>query len=147
MEQEQERIYAEREIVHRKKSFDEVRVHINQRDLTKVELESIKIILNKEIFEPYVETEIIELDYLDDEDWDKAFELQQKLNISAADAIHLAVARIMGCDIFVTKDSYLRKIASAFFKPSKLLFSGSSDIDEKIECWNRLRKKEHSRKN
>jgi len=139
MEEEQERIFAEREIVHRKRSFDEVRARIGQRDLTEVELESIKIILNKQIFEPFVETEKIELRYLSDEGWDRAFEFQSKLNISASDSIHLAIADIWGCDIFVTNDSQLRKVGSSFFSPSVMVFSSSSDIENQIEILKKAR--------
>jgi predicted nucleic acid-binding protein len=133
MEEEQERIFAEREILVRKKSFDQVRRRMDERDLTGVELEGIKIILNKEIFKPYFDTEIIELTYLHNEGWDRAYELQQKLNISSDDAIHLAMADIWGCDIFVTGDDQLRKIGSAFFEPSIMVFSTSSEIESKIE--------------
>lgn len=133
MEDEQERVFAEREILVRKKSFDQVRRRMDERDLTDVELESIKIVLNKEIFRPYFDTEIIELTYLRDEGWDRAYELQQKLNISSDDAIHLAMADIWGCDVFVTGDDQLRKIGSAFFEPNVMVFSTSSEIETKIE--------------
>ncbi len=133
MEEEQERVFAEREILVRKKSFDEVRRHMDIRDLTNVELESIKIILNKEIFKPYFDTELIEVTYLHNEGWDRAYELQQKLNISSDDAIHLAMADIWGCDIFVTGDDQLRKIGSTFFEPSVMVFSTSSEIESKVE--------------
>jgi predicted nucleic acid-binding protein len=133
MEEEQERIFAEREILVRKKSFDQVRRRMDERDLTDVELESIKIILNKEIFKPYLDTEIIELTYLLNEGWDRAYELQRKLNISSDDAIHLAMADIWGCDVFVTGDDQLRKIGSAFFESSVMVFSTSSEIESKVE--------------
>jgi len=133
MEEEQERVFAEREILVRKKSFDQVRRRMDERDLTDVELESIKIILNKEIFKPYFDTEIIELTYLNDEGWDRAYELQQKLNISSDDAIHLAMADIWGCDVFVTGDDQLRKIGSVFFESNVMVFSTSSEIESKIE--------------
>jgi predicted nucleic acid-binding protein len=133
MEDEQERLFAEREILGRKKSFDEVRRHMDVRDLTAVELEIIKVIVNEDIFKPYINTEIIELTYLTSEGWNRAYELQQKLNISSDDAIHLAMADIWGCDVFVTGDDQLRQIGSAFFEPSVMVFSTSSEIESKIE--------------
>jgi predicted nucleic acid-binding protein len=133
MEEEQERIFAEREILVRKKSFDQVRRRMDERDLTDVELESIKVILDKEIFKPYFDTEIIELTYLLNEGWDRAYELQRKLNISSDDAIHLAMADIWGCDVFVTGDDQLRKIGSAFFESGIMVFSTSSEIESKAE--------------
>ena len=144
IEEEQERIFAEREIVHRKRSFDEVRGRIGQRDLTPVELESIKIILEKEIYKPFVDTEKIEFRYLDDTGWDSAYELLSKLNLSASDAIHLAVADNLGSDVFVTNDSQLKTVASKFFKPSKMMFASPSEIDDRIKTLEK--KREHGKK-
>lgn len=133
LEEEQERIFAEREILGRKRSFDEVRRRMDVRDLSEVELECVKSILNKEIFNPYINTEIIELAYLSNSGWDRAFELQQKLCLSSDDAIHLAMADIWGCDVFVTGDDQLRRIGSAYFKPSIMVFSTTMEIENKIE--------------
>lgn len=146
MEDEQERVFAEREILVRKRSFDEVRRHMDERDLTDVELEGIKIILKKEIFKPYIDAGIIELTYLSSEGWDRAFELQQKLNISSDDAVHLAMADIWGCDVFVTGDDQLRKVASAFFEPSIMVFSTSSEIEKKIETLKKARELKGNKK-
>ena len=104
--------------------------------------------MDKEIFKPYFDSEIVELTYLFNEGWDRAYELQQKLNISSDDAIHLAMADIWGCDIFVTGDDQLRKIGSAFFEPSVMVFSTSSEIESKIEILRKEResKEENSKK-
>lgn len=139
MEEEQKRVFAEREIFVRKKSFDQVRRHMDERDLTDGELECIKVILDKEIFKPYIVTKIIELTYLTSEGWNRAYELQQKLNISSDDAIHLAMADIWGCDVFVTGDDQLRRIGSVFFEPSVMVFSTSSEIESKIKTLRRER--------
>ncbi|MCW3985075.1 MAG: type II toxin-antitoxin system VapC family toxin [Candidatus Bathyarchaeota archaeon] len=136
---EQKRVFAEREIVMRKKSFDEVRTRISERDLGKAELESIELHLRKEVYKPFVDTEKIEIRYLDDEGWDRALELLGKLNISASDSIHLAIADIRTCDIFVTNDSQLRKVASKFFEPSKMIFASSSEIGDKIKILREIR--------
>ena len=140
MEDEQERIYAEREIVICKKSFDEVRRHIDRRDLTPVELEGIQKILESKVFKPFMDKEKIELRYLTDEGWIRAFELLSKLNISASDCIHLAVADIAGCDIFVTNDDQLRTAGSLFFKSDIMIFSNSSNIDNSIMELDKARK-------
>ena len=139
MEEEQERIFAEREIVHRKRSFDEVRNAIGQRDLTNVELESVRIILGKQILKPFIDKEKIELRYLTEVGWDRAFEFQSKLNISATDSIHLAIADIAGCDIFVTNDTQLRKVASSFFAPSVMVFAKPSDMRNQKELLRKAR--------
>lgn len=151
MEDEQKRVYAEREIMIRKKSFDEVRVHIGERDLTPVELDSIETILDKTIYKPFVDTEKIEVRHLDDAGWERAYELLAKLNISASDSVHLAIADLLKCDVFVTNDSQLRNVASKFFKPSKMIFTSSEEIDNKIknlektraETPKNIRKKSH----
>lgn len=62
MEDEQERIYAEREITICKKSFDEVRRHIDRRDLSPVELEGIQKILENHIFKPFIKKEKLNVD-------------------------------------------------------------------------------------
>ena len=145
MEDEQERIYAEREIVHCKKSFDEVRRHIDRRDLTPVELESIQKILEDQVFKPFVDKEKIELRYLTDEGWIRATELLSQLNISASDCIHLATADIVGCDIFVTNDDQLRNIGSSFFDSGIMVFSNSSNIDNGVVELEKARKQIHER--
>lgn len=142
MEDEQKRVFAEREIVIRKQSFDDVRTRIHERDLRKPELEGIKVNLEKKIYKPFVDTEKIEIRYLDDVGWDRAYELQSELNISSSDSIHLAIADILGCDVFVTNDSQLRKVASEFFKSSKVIFASSSEIAEKIKALVEARKKQ-----
>lgn len=144
IEDEQKRVFAEREIMIRKRSFDEVRTRISQRDLRKTELEGIKIILEKDIYKPFVDTEKIEVRYLDDAGWDRAYELLSKLNISASDSIHLAIADKLDCDVFVTNDSQLKTIASKFFKPAKMMFSSPSEINDKIKTLEKIR--EHGKK-
>jgi len=138
-EDEQKRVFAEREIVMRKKSFDEVRTRIYERDLGKAELESIEIHLKKEVYKPFVDTEKIGIRYLDDEGWDRALELLGKLNISASDSIHLAIADLLNCDVFVTNDSQLRKVAEKCFEPAKMTFASSSEIAEKIKTLRKVR--------
>lgn len=140
MEDEQERIYAEREITICKKSFDEVRRHIDRRDLTPVELEGIKKILENHILKPFIEKEKIERRYLTDEGWIRASELLSQLNISASDCIHLAVADIAGCDVFVTNDEQLRSVASSFFGSDIMVFSNSSNIEGSITVLIKARK-------
>lgn len=140
IEDEQKRVFAEREIMVRKRSFDEVRTGIYERDLREPELESIKIILEKGIYKPFVDTQKIKVVYLDDAGWDRAYELQSELNISASDSIHLSIADILDCDIFVTNDSQLRTVASKFFEPSKMIFASSSETDEKISALEKIRK-------
>jgi predicted nucleic acid-binding protein len=129
MEDEQERIYAEREITICKKSFDEVRRHMDRRDLTPTELEGIQKNLENRIFKPFVDKDKIERRYLTDEGWIRASELLSKLNISASDCIHLAVADIAGCDIFVTNDDQLRTVGSSFFSSDIMVFSNSTNIE------------------
>jgi len=132
MEEEQEQIYAEREITICKKSFDEVRRHIDRRDLTLHELEGIQKILENHIYKPFINTEKIERRYLKDEGWNRATELLSKLNLSASDSIHLAIADIAGCDVFVTNDEQLRTVGSSFFDVDFMVFSSSSDVESKI---------------
>lgn len=139
MEDEQKRVFAEREIMIRKKSFDEVRVRIGERDLTPVELDNITTILDKDIYKPFVDTEKIEVRHLDDSGWERAYELLAELNISASDSVHLAIADLLKCDVFVTNDSQLRNVASKFFKPSKMIFTSSERLDNGIKTQEKMR--------
>ena len=132
MEEEQEQIYAEREITICKKSFDEVRRHIDRRDLTLHELEGIQKILEIHVFKPFIDKEKIERRYLKDEGWIRAKELLGKLNLSASDCIHLAVADLAGCDVFVTNDEQLRTVGSSFFGVDYMVFSSSSNVENSI---------------
>jgi predicted nucleic acid-binding protein len=132
MEEEQEQIYAEREITICKKSFDEVRRHIDRRDLSVHELAGIQKILEIHIFRPFIDKDKIERRYLKDEGWIRATELLSKLNLSASDSIHLAVADIAGCDVFVTNDEQLRAIGSSFFDVDYMVFSSSSNVESSI---------------
>lgn len=132
MEEEQGRVYAEREIVICKKSFDEVRRHIDRRDLTPSELAGIRKNLESRVYKPFMDKEKIILKYLTDEGWIRAYQLLDQLNISASDCIHLAIADIAGCDIFVTNDEQLRDVGSSFFKSDIMVFSSSSNIENSI---------------
>jgi len=142
VQEEQERAFAERELIHNKRSFDEIRIKIHERDLSSSALAEVYDSAWKEL-KPFIETEKIGVRYLDEEGWDVAFEFQKKMNISASDAIHLAVAYIETCDIFVTSDQQLQKIGSIFFKPSVLIFSSPSELEKKVESFEeRARKKQ-----
>lgn len=132
MEEEQGRVYAEREIVICKKSFDEVRRHIDRRDLTPSELAGIRKNLESRVYKPFMDKEKIILKYLTDEGWIRAYQLLDQLNISASDCIHLAIADIAGCDIFVTNDEQLRDVGSSFFKSDIMVFSSSLNIENSI---------------
>jgi len=51
---------------------------------------------------------------LTEELWDKAEEYCSVTNIGATDAIHLAAAKEIGCNILVTRDNDFRRIADDF---------------------------------
>jgi predicted nucleic acid-binding protein len=140
VQEEQERTFAERELIHNKRSFDEIRIKIHERDLSSSALEDVYDSVWKDL-KPFIETEKIGVRYLDEEGWDIAFELQKKMNISASDAIHLAVASIETCNIFVTSDQQLQKMGSMFFKPSELIFSSPSELEKKVATFEEQAKK------
>jgi predicted nucleic acid-binding protein len=146
MEDEQERVYAEREIFICKKSFDEVRRHIDRRDLTPSELAGIKKNLENRVYKPFMDKEKIILKYLTDEGWIRAYQLLDQLNISASDCIHLAIADIAGCDIFVTNDEQLRDVGSSFFKLDIMVFSSSLNIENGITELVKARKEKLEKK-
>jgi predicted nucleic acid-binding protein len=147
MEEEQGRVYAEREIVICKKSFDEVRRHIDRRDLTPSELAGIRKNLESRVYKPFMDKEKIILKYLTDEGWIRAYQLLDQLNISASDCIHLAIADIAGCDIFVTNDEQLRDVGSSFFKSDIMVFSSSLNIENSIIELVKARKEKLRKKN
>ncbi|HMK94637.1 MAG TPA: PIN domain-containing protein [Candidatus Limnocylindrales bacterium] len=122
IQEEQERKFAENELIHNKRSFDEIRIRIHDRNLTRSALEEVYDSAWKEL-NPYIETEKIRVAYLDEDGWDVAADFQKQMNISASDVIHVAVAYIERCDVFVTSDSQLIAVGSSFFKPKTLIFS------------------------
>jgi predicted nucleic acid-binding protein len=130
VQEEQERAYAEKELIHNKRSFDEIRSTMHERKLTKSTIEDVYDSVWKNL-KPYTETEKISVQYLDEEGWDFAIDIQRKMDISASDAIHVAVAFKYGCDIFVTSDNQLIRNCSKHFKPQKLLFSTPSELKRK----------------
>jgi len=105
---------------------------MGERDLTSSALEDVSNSIQKDL-NPFIETEKIRVRYLDEEGWDTALDFQKEMNISSSDAIHLAVAYIWGCDIFVTSDNQLRKIASQYFNSEEIVFADPSEILQKKE--------------
>lgn len=87
-----------------------------------------------------MDKEKIILKYLTDDGWIRAYQLLDQLNIPASDCIHLAVADIAGCDVFVTNDDQLRSVASSFFGSDIMVFSNSSNIESSIELLIKARK-------
>lgn len=129
VQEEQERKFAENELIHNKKSFDEIRTKIHERNLSDSSLEEVYDSAWKEL-KPYFEEEKIRFMYLDEEGWDVVVDFQKHMNISASDVIHVAVAYIEGCDIFVTSDGQLIAVGSSFFKPKTLLFSTPERLEK-----------------
>lgn len=130
VQEEQEGAYAERELIHNKRSFDEIRSTMHERNLSKSTLEDVHNSVWK-CLKPYTDTEKIIVRYLDEEGWDFAIDIQGEIDVSASDAIHIAVAFKYGCDIFVTSDSQLIHNCSKHFKPQRLLFSTPSELKKK----------------
>lgn len=103
---------------------------MNERKLSKAAIEDVYDSAWKCI-QPYIETEKITVRYLDEKGWDFAIDVQRSLDISASDAIHVAVAFNYGCDIFVTSDNQLIRICSEYFDPKRVLFSTPYELKKK----------------
>lgn len=140
IENEQKRIFEDGKIVSQKQYLDEDKIKMPQRELTSEEFDSIDVIIEREIYQPYVETGRIKIAYLSENGWNKAVQLQTFLPISPDDAIHLAMALTSGCDVFVTKDSRLRKIASQNFESYLMGFSNPKNIEYYVNIVKKARK-------
>jgi predicted nucleic acid-binding protein len=112
--------------VYEKKQKDEFRRHkaeqgwsdtrilrnIDKRDLSAEVLESISKQVDAELkgvieyFEPL--TRILE------DGWDIAEEIKGSTNLTDKDSIHLAEARAVPCNILLTRDEFLTKIAKEY---------------------------------
>jgi predicted nucleic acid-binding protein len=83
-----------------------------KRDLTDDMLENILEQVNSKLtdvikhFNPF--TSIAQ------EGWDIAEDIKKKTNLSDKDSIHLAEARMISCNVFLTKDRFLIKVAKNY---------------------------------
>lgn len=104
---EAEDYFTHRELMN-KRSFDEIRKTIYDRNLKKNELKVVLETTTEKTASSGGPSKNIEFDlyYLDDEGWNYAMELMSEINIHSTDAIHLATAIKSGCDLLLTKDSH-----------------------------------------
>jgi len=73
-----------------------------ERDLSESDLKEIKDILTNKLFKPH---EMDHAYYFEDSDtWKMCLEITRDTNITASDAIHLATALALNCDILITSD-------------------------------------------
>jgi predicted nucleic acid-binding protein len=140
IENEQKHIFDDGKIVSQKQYLDDDKIKMPQIELTLEELDNVDVIIEREIYQPYVEIGRIKIAYLSKNGWNKAVQLQTFLPISPDDAKHLAMALTSGCDVFVTKDSRLRTIASQNFESYLMGFSNPKNIEYYVNIVKKARK-------
>lgn len=92
-----------------------------ERDLSRRDLRSIE--RRWERFITQYE-DVLEWVYLDEDGWQEALSIAVTTNILASDCIHVAAARITACDVLVTSDQALQRMAEPLIAtalPSQLL--------------------------
>lgn len=107
-------------------SFDEILRIRNQRNLSGADLLKAFNKVDRLFVIPY--KEIIDFVYLEGPGWDKAVELMQTLNLRSNDAIHLATALVMKCDLLVADDKHFLENALKVIPVSL-----PENIDEKLK--------------
>ncbi len=110
-EKQQEEHFIRRELVMRRKTFDSIRRKLYKKDLTTAELEEVHMDINDRIIEPYIDTELIQLFYLSEDAVDIVEDLMKEYNFTACDAVHLAIALDLECDVLVSNDDQFRENA------------------------------------
>lgn len=128
LDKEAEDYFAHKELKN-KKTFDEIRRNIYDRNLKKSELKVVLEETTEKISTSKSKNiELFSLYYLNDEGWNLAMDLMSEINIHAGDAVHLATAIQSDCDVLLTKDSYLLNNAK-----QKIVCMTPKEFMDKIE--------------
>jgi len=107
-------------------SFNEILKRRNQRNLREDDLLEAFDKVDRVFVAPY--KKVIDFCYLEGAGWDKAVELMQMLNLRSNDAIHLATALVMKCNLLITNDQHFLENAQKVIPASF-----PENIDKKLK--------------
>jgi len=110
---------------------EKIKRNIEKRDLSEDTLASIAQKINTDIGK--ILSHFEKLTKLLKVGWGLAEEIKKTTNLTDKDSIHLAEARMAGCDILVTRDKFLTKVAENYIwlaTPDEILDIINSELDE-----------------
>ncbi len=93
-------------------SNEEVLKAMDKRDLSQETLDDISGQVDAELI--YIIEHLENITHLDDYGWDLAAEIKKLTNLSDHDAIHLAEALAVPCDVLLTRDEFFTDIAREY---------------------------------
>jgi len=91
---------------------EKIKKNMEKRDLSMIDLDSVSKQIEKKLM-PII-SHFNKFTYLIEDGWILAEEIKASTNLTDKDSVHLAEARAIGCDVFLSKDEFLIEIAQDY---------------------------------